>query len=135
MLFKSTLQWRKEILLILLTIVFIPPFSSSSTAYDISNGYLRFRNTHGYLNFTCTQQYVNVSGNMTLLPAQMWIPRDEYPTDPENIKLFLSRAYNETQKREWYWNEHFLTYAEQDLNQLLSEEFPEIFLRKRDPTK
>jgi hypothetical protein len=135
MLFKLKYQWYKEILLILLIIVFIPPFSSSSNAYELGRDYFHFRDTNGYLNFTCTRHNVNVSGNMTLLTAQMWIPRDDYPAELEEVKLFFSRATNETQKREWYWNEHFLTYAEEDLNQLLSKEFPEIFLRNRAPTK
>jgi len=82
MLLKSK-QFFSLFAIMMLILVFVPSIMISGSAQDPDKEYknLKYLSTGGHLNFTCTMDYINVSGNMTLLPAQQWLPLDEYPPD------------------------------------------------------
>jgi hypothetical protein len=118
---------KLSLLLLLLTLLIFLPFVIEGQGYEYRKGYLKYRDPIGTATFTKNTQSVYLSGQLTDVCSQLWLPADQFPP-PEDESLFLSRASSDSSSRYWYWNSLFSEYFVQDVGELLESQFPAISL-------
>jgi hypothetical protein len=114
-------------IILLFTLLLFSSLVIEGQGYEYRKGYLKYKDSLGMVSFTRFVKPVNLSGQVTDVCSQLWLPADQFPP-AANESLCLSRASNESTERFWYWNSPFSEYFEQDVNQLLEEQFPAISL-------
>ena len=95
--------------------------------YEYRQGYLKYKSSIGLVTFSQSIHTVNVSGQLTEVCAQLWLDSDLFPP-PANASLYPARASSDSTIRDWYWNTLFSEFFEQDVSQLLINDFPALSL-------
>ena len=88
---------------------------------------MKYKSSIGLVTFSQSIHTVNVSGQLTEVCAQLWLDSDLFPP-PANASLYPARASSDSTIRDWYWNTLFSEFFEQDVSQLLINDFPALSL-------